>query len=242
MVNFTILAGGCDIFNSNVSGPNPSWITLHPTNQSILYVLSDAVGLALSTGQVAVVNYASANGRIIPTTDTPLDFDDTAIIISFRWSEVLVPDLNGSPGNWSIIGSIAQPTGSRPRHITKIPSIDTATAALLANVSIVPPDPPFPVQYIYASNRNVGEADERGDTIAIFRYVEGKLELVTHVYTGLDQIRTMEFSGEGSEYLVAGGVAGDGSVAVFRRVDKGRSLEEVARNTDLPFRSSFVWL
>ncbi|KAK0452638.1 Lactonase, 7-bladed beta-propeller-domain-containing protein [Armillaria borealis] len=351
MVNFTILAGGYDLFiaaylfNSNASslsligqypsGPNPSWISLHPTNKSILYatneitegavqsftvmpngVLSEAVETVpsggdtpafvgvLSTGQVTVMNYVGANGRIIPTTDTPLDFDDTAGIISFPipdggasnphmaleyGSEVLVPDLggdtvwrlkeNGSPGNWKIIGSIAQPAGSGPRHIAvegdllftlhqttstltvqKIPSLDTKTAPLLANVSIVPPDPPFnasfaaaellipktserfPVQYIYASNRNMGEADERGDTIAIFQYVGGKLELVTHVYTGLDQVRTMEFGGEDSEYLVAGGVARNGSVAVFRRVDEGRNLEEIVRNIDLPVRVSFVWL
>lgn len=98
------------------------------------------------------------------------------------------------------------------------------------------------MQYIYASNRNMGEVDERGDTIAIFQYVGGKLEFVTHVYTGLDQVRTMEFGGEDSEYLVAGGVAGDGSVAVFRRVHEGRNLEEVVRNIDLPVRVSFVWL
>ena len=52
MVNFTILAGGYSsfiatyLFNSdantltllgqNPSGQNPSWIALHPTNQSIL--------------------------------------------------------------------------------------------------------------------------------------------------------------------------------------------------------------
>ncbi|KAK0494519.1 putative isomerase YbhE [Armillaria luteobubalina] len=351
MVNLTILAGGYDLFiasylfNSNTaslslmgqypSGPNTSWITLHPTNKSILYatneitegavqsftvtsegVLSEVVEMVpsggaipafvdvLSTGQVTVTNYVGANGRIIPTTDTPLDFDDTAGIISFTvpnggesnphmaleyGSEVLVPDLggdtvwrlkeNGSPGNWKIIGSIAQPAGSGPRHIAvednllftlhqttstltvqKIPSLGTNTAPLLANVSIVPPDPPvnasfaaaellipktsakFPVQYIYASNRNMGEADKRGDTIAIFQYVKGKLELINHVYTGLDQVRTMEFGGKDSEYLVAGGVAGDGSVAVFRRVNEGRNLEEVVRNIDLPIRVSFVWL
>ncbi|KAK0199803.1 Lactonase, 7-bladed beta-propeller-domain-containing protein [Desarmillaria ectypa] len=351
MVNFTILAGGYDLFiasylfNSDAStlsltgkypsGSNPSWITSHPTNKSILYatneitegavqsftvtsdgVLSKAIdtiptgggspafAVALSTGQVAAMNYVGGNGRIIPTTSTLLDFDNTAGVISFPvasggvshphmaleyGSEVLVPDLggdtiwrlkeNGSRGNWSIIGSIAQPTGSGPRHIAvqddllftlhelastltvqKIPSLATKTAALLANVSIIPPDPPvnasfaaaellipktsdkFPVQYIYASNRNVGNIDGRGDAIAIFQYVKGKLELIRHVYTGLDQVRGMEFSGEDSEYLVASGVAGTGGVAVFRRVDEGRSLKEVARNTDIPTRTTFVWL
>ncbi|KAG7440486.1 putative isomerase YbhE [Guyanagaster necrorhizus] len=352
MVNFTILAGGYDVFIASYlfdsvastlsltgqypSGSNPSWITLHPTNKSILYATNEntegavqsftvtsngvlsttvdtvptdgdspAFAVALSTGQVAAMNYGSGNGRIIPTTSTPLDFDNTASVISFPTpsggvshphmaleygSEVLVPDLgrdqiwrlreNGSAGNWKIAGSIAQPAGSGPRHIAvegdllftlhelsstltvqKIPLLDTTeTAALLANVSIIPPDPPvnasfaaaellipktsikFPVQYIYASNRNVGEIDERGDAIAIFQYVAGKLELITHVYTGLDQVRGMEFGGEDSEYLVASGVAGTAGVAVFRRVSEGRSLEEVARNTDIPTRSTFVWL
>ncbi|KAK0444261.1 putative isomerase YbhE [Desarmillaria tabescens] len=351
MVKFTILAGGYDVFitsylfNSDAStlsltgkypsGSNPSWITSHPTNKSILYatnentegavqsftvtsdgVLSEPVStiptdgdspafaVALSTGQVAAMNYGSGNGRIIPTTSTPLDFDNTAGVVSFPiqsggvshphmaleyGNEVLVPDLggdtvwrlkeNGSPGNWNISGSITQPAGSGPRHIAvedgllftlhelastltvqRIPSLSTKTAALLANVSIIPPDPPanasfaaaellipktsskFPVQYIYASNRNVGQIDERGDAIAIFRYVKGKLELIRHVYTGLDQVRGMEFGGEDSEYLVASGVAGTGGVVVFRRVDEGRSLKEVARNTDIPTRTTFVWL
>ncbi|KAK0186511.1 putative isomerase YbhE [Armillaria mellea] len=353
MVNFTILAGGYDVFiasylfNSDAStlaltgkypsGANPSWITSHPTNKSILYatnentegavqsftvtsdgVLSQAVdtiptdgdspafAVALSTGQVAAMNYGSDNGRIIPTAaHTPLEFANTGNVISFPvrsggvshphmaleyGSEVLVPDLGGdaiwrlreneSSGNWSIAGSIAQPAGSGPRHIAvedsllftlhelastltvqRIPSLDTiTTAALLANVSIIPPDPPvnasfaaaellipktsvkFPVQYIYASNRNVGQIDERGDAIAIFRFVNGKLDLIDHVYTGLDQVRGMEFGGEDSEYLVASGVAGTGGVAVFRRVDEGRGLKEVARNLDVPTRSTFVWL
>lgn len=352
MVNFTILAGGYDVFiasylfNSDAStlsltgkypsGANPSWITSHPTNKSILYatnentegavqsftvtsdgVLSQAVdtmptdgdspafAVALSTGQVAAMNYGSGNGRIIPTAHTPLEFANTANVISFPvrsggvshphmaleyGSEVLVPDLGGdaiwrlrenrSSGNWSIAGSIAQPAGSGPRHIAvedgllftlhelastltvqKIPSLDTTkTAALLANVSIIPPDPPvnasfaaaellipktsvnFPVQYIYASNRNVGQIDERGDAIAIFRYVNGKLELISHVYTGLDQVRGMEFGGEDSEYLVASGVAGTGGVAVFRRVDEGKGLKEVARNLDVLTRTTFIWL
>jgi 6-phosphogluconolactonase (cycloisomerase 2 family) len=38
---------------------------------------------ALSTGEVAVFNYNSGNGRIIPTTSSPLYFDDSAPEITF---------------------------------------------------------------------------------------------------------------------------------------------------------------
>lgn len=69
------------------------------------------------------------------------------------------------------------------------------------------------------------------------------------MYTGLDQIRGMELGGSGGvigggedEFLVAAGAAGTAGVVVLRRVDGGRDLEVVARNTDIPTRSSFVWL
>jgi hypothetical protein len=86
-----------------------------------------------------------------------------------------------------------------------------------------------------------------GDSIAIFENLDQgtpkeRLHLVTQVFTGLDQIRGMEFGGEGDEYLIAGGVAGTAGVVIYRRVDGGRNLVEVVRNTDIPTRTSFVWL
>ncbi|KAF9042829.1 putative isomerase YbhE [Hymenopellis radicata] len=352
MVNFTILAGGYDVFvasylfnsdastlsflNKYTTGSNPSWLTLHPTNNSILYatnensvgavqsftvtpdgVVSSAIdtaptggdspafAVALSTGQVVGMNYGSGNGVILPTTSTPLDFDTSSPVITFPppaggvshphmaleyGREILVPDLgadtiwrlveDGSPGAWKIAGSIGQPTGSGPRHIAvhddllytlhelsstltiqAIPVLGTSnTSALLANVSIIPPDPPagasygagellmpapneaFPTRYIYASNRNIGTTDERGDSIAVYEYTGGKLNLIAQVYTGLDQVRGMEFGGENSEYLVASGVVGEGGVAVFERTEGGKNLVEVARNTDVLTRTSFVWV
>jgi len=362
MVAFTILAGGYDVFiaaylfnatastllltSKSPSGQDPSWITPHPTNRSILYatneissgalqsfsvapngtlshavdtVASDgdspAFAVPLSYGPVAIMNYSSGNGRVIPTTATsPEHFDgENAGVITFptvaggvshphmaleHGNEILVPDLggdtiwrlveNGSPGNWKIQGSIPQPQGSGPRHIAiyderlfvlhelastltvqRIPAAPNGTSSLIANVSIIPPDPPagaafaaaeilipppteaFPIPYIYVSNRNTGTQDPRGDSIAIFEHVnqgtpkEG-LNLVAQVYTGLDQVRGMEFSAydekTGKQYLAAAGVAGTGGVVIFERVDKGRSLNEVVRNLDVPTRSSFVWL
>ncbi|KAF8904590.1 putative isomerase YbhE [Mucidula mucida] len=353
MVNFTILAGGYDLFiatylfNSAAStlslagkyptGANSSWITLHPTNGSVLYavnqnnddavqsfsvtpegVLSEAVvtvssgGLrpahaaALTSGQLAVVNYSGGNARIIPTTDSPLNLDvsDSGIItfpspeggvshphMAYQYkNEVFVPDLgsdtvwrlveDGSPGNWKIAGSIDQPKGSGPRHIVvydellytlhelsstltvqAIPTLGaTNTSALLANVSIVPSDPPegaayaageilipppsqeFPIPYVYVSNRNTGTTLPRGDSIAIFEYCEGELKLVNQVYTGINQIRGMEFGGEHGDYLVMSGVVGEGGVAVFKRIEGGKNMVEVARNTEVLTRTTFVWL
>ena len=152
--------------------------------------------------------------------------------------------------------------------VQPIPSLD-ATSTEIASVSIAPTDAPsgakwsaaeilipnaterFPKQYIYTSNRNIGfNPDQRGDTIAIFEHVgkgtsEEKLVLVNQVFTGLSQIRGMEFGpaeGGGDEYLIASGVQPKGGVVVLKKVDGGRNLEAVARNYEVPTRTSFVWL
>ena len=143
---------------------------------------------------------------------------------------------------------------------------DTSVRAVraTANVSIVPPDVPagaamfaaelllaeasaapgsnFTQPFLYASNRNLGTQDPRGDAIAIYA-VEPELTFVKHVFTGLDQIRGMELSGGSeNEFLVAAGVAGSAGTIVLRRTQGGADLEIVATNTDIPTRTSFVWL
>ncbi|KAF9269841.1 putative isomerase YbhE [Marasmius fiardii PR-910] len=212
--------------------------------------------------------------------------------------ELLIPDLGGDkvwrltnddkPGNWKIAGNILQPTGSGPRHVAikddrlftlhelastltvqRFPVLQlNATSPLIANVSIIPSNPPtgsqwgaaeilipsptpvFPKSYIYVSNRNIATdpaaLDPRGDTIAIFEHVDvgGKnegLRLVKQVFTGLSQVRGMEIGGSG-KYLIAAGVAGEGGTVVFERVDEGKDLKEVARNKDIPTRTTFIWL
>ncbi|KAI9566075.1 Lactonase, 7-bladed beta-propeller-domain-containing protein [Boletus coccyginus] len=148
--------------------------------------------------------------------------------------------------------------------LREVPSYPNGTSEILSNVSIIPPDPPagsvfaaaeilipeptaeYPIPYIYASNRNTGVQDPRGDTIAIFENVDNRLVLRSQVYTGLDQIRGM-MSGEqagfgGEAYIVAAGYAGTAGVKVFKRTECGVNLEEVAVNTVLPTRTSFVWL
>ncbi|KIM76833.1 hypothetical protein PILCRDRAFT_826047 [Piloderma croceum F 1598] len=147
------------------------------------------------------------------------------------------------------------------------PTVNTST--FLANVTIISPSPPagatfaaaeilipaptadFPVPYIYVSNRNTGTQDPRGDTIAIFERLStpnsdgSLLTLIAQVYTGLDQIRGMEFGpaeNGGEAYLVASGFAGTGGVVVYERTAGGRALKEVARNKDVLTRTSFVWV
>lgn len=91
------------------------------------------------------------------------------------------------------------------------------------------------------SNRNTGNTtDERGDTVAIFQ-LEPEVKLVGQVFSGVQQIRGMEFGGHKNEYLVLSGVVGEGGVAVFKRIDSGANLTEVSRDTTVPTRTSFVW-
>jgi len=152
--------------------------------------------------------------------------------------------------------------------VQTIPTAPSGPSPILSNVSIIPPKPPqgssfaaaeilipkptkhFPKPYIYVSNRNLGTQDPRGDAIAIFELVnKGKknerLQLVKHVFTGLDQIRGMEFGPEekgGEEFLIASGVAGNAGTIVLKREQGGRDMKIVARNLDIPTRTSFVWL
>ncbi|TFK50329.1 putative isomerase YbhE [Heliocybe sulcata] len=355
MVNFTILAGGYTafvasyLFNSDAStlsllnqsptGENPSWISLHPFDPSIVYAVNEndngalqsymvgpegalagpvdtietgggapAFAAGLTTGQVAVMNYNSGNGKIVPTTNGGLLFDKTAPLITFpppaggvshphmaiqNGAEVLVPDLggdkvwrliqNGTASEWGIQGLIEQPSGSGPRHglirdgyfylvhelastltAQVLPMAPNGTTAFLsddstipstypngsafaaAEILVSPPSSAFPSPYIYTSNRNTGTLDPRGDTIVIWAVQpDGSVQQVKQVYTGLDQIRGMMIStsadGTG-EYIIAAGYAGTAGVQVYRRVSGGADLQLVATNTDIPTRTSFIWL
>ncbi|KAI1798203.1 putative isomerase YbhE [Ganoderma leucocontextum] len=263
---------------------------------------SPAFTTPLSTGQVAVMNYGSGNGLIVPTeSEDPLEFVSSYTPITFNatvshphmalqhGNEVFVPDLgadkvwrlveDGAPGVFKVHGQIDQPTGSGPRHIATrgntlytvhelastltqqaIPAAPNGTTGpLIANFSITPPDlpdgaamagaeilmtetsPSFPEPFIYVSNRNTGVQDPRGDAITIFR-VEPKLELLGYVFTGLDQIRGMQLGGPEKEFLIASGVAGSAGTIMLKRTEGGKNLTLLTRNTDIPTRTSFVWL
>ncbi|KAJ7719082.1 hypothetical protein DFH07DRAFT_872351 [Mycena maculata] len=296
------------------SGLNCSWITPHPTNKSVLYATNeDTVGAlqsftitgstlstavdtvpsdgddpafaaALSTGEVAIMNYSSGNGRIIPTTTSPELFSNDAPVITFppRPGNVSHPHMALQHGTEVFVPDL--PLASGPRHIRisddrlyilhelsstltvqAIPAAPNGTSTIISTASIIPDErapgalwaaaeimipPPsarFPSQYIYVSNRNTGVQTPVGDSVAIFENLDQgtpreRLQLVKQVFTGLDQIRGMQFGGADNEYLIAGGVAGDAGVVVYERVDGGRDLAEVVRNTDVPTRTSFVWV
>ncbi|PIL23474.1 hypothetical protein GSI_14785 [Ganoderma sinense ZZ0214-1] len=112
-----------------------------------------------------------------------------------------------------------------------------------AEIQLAEASPSFPEPFIYVSNRNIGDPplDPRGEAITIFR-VEPRLEPIGFVFTGLDQIRGMELGGPENEFLIASGVAGDGGTIMLKRMEGGRNLEILARNTEFPTRSTFVWL
>lgn len=112
-----------------------------------------------------------------------------------------------------------------------------------AELLIPKPNKAFPSTLVYASNRNNGQTeDPRGDTIAVFTLcADGKLEIVNQFFTGLQQVRGMQFGGPDDKFLVAGGVAGDGGVVVFERVGKGADFVQVARNKEVLGPRTFVW-
>ena len=145
----------------------------------------------------------------------------------------------------------------------RIPQLGHNSSGIISNLSVVPadqlalkgtkyaaaellipkPNKAFPSTLVYASNRNNGQTeDPRGDTIAVFTLcADGKLEIVNQFFTGLQQVRGMQFGGPDDKFLVAGGVAGDGGVVVFERVGKGADFVQVARNKEVLGPRTFVW-
>ena len=113
-----------------------------------------------------------------------------------------------------------------------------------AEVLIPPPNDLFNSTLVYASNRNTGTSnDTRGDSIAVFNLdADGKLQLINQFFTGLNQVRGMEFGGPDNKYLVTSGVVGDGGVIVFERTGKGDQFVQVASNKDIPNLTTFLWV
>jgi hypothetical protein len=113
-----------------------------------------------------------------------------------------------------------------------------------AEVLIPCPNEAFPSTLVYASNRNTGiNNDPRGDSIAVLALdTNGKLEMINQFFTGLKQVRGMQFGGPNNKFLVASGVVGDGGVIVFERVGQGDTFVRVASNRDVPNLTSFVWV
>jgi len=131
--------------------------------------------------------------------------------------------------------------------VSTIPSDPSPGSVLFASEILIPePTAEYPIPYIYVANRNYGVQDPRGDSIAIFENVNNQLVLRKQVFTGLDRLRGM-MSGEqagfgGEAYIAAAGELGTAGVKVFKRTERGTNLEEVAANTVISTRSTFVWL
>ncbi|KAJ7883517.1 hypothetical protein B0H14DRAFT_3857350 [Mycena olivaceomarginata] len=117
------------------------------------------------------------------------------------------------------------PTQRACSHMDAIPTAPNGTSptanpgAVWAAAEILTPSACFS-RYNYVLTRNTDGTPEE------------KLQL--------DQIRGMQFGGEDDEYLIAGGVAGTAGVVIYQRVDGGRNLTEVARNTDIPMGTSVM--
>ena len=72
--------------------------------------------------------------------------------------------------------------------------------------------------------------------------MDGKLKMIQQFFTGLKQVRGMQFGGPDNRFLVASGVVGDGGVVVFERIGQGDKFVKVASNKDIPNLTSFVWV
>ncbi|KAI0029136.1 putative isomerase YbhE [Vararia minispora EC-137] len=159
-------------------------------------------------------------------------FKNTLYIAHELASTLTAQPLPAAPNGTSTI--IAQLSTIPPNNLT---SPFWAAAEIL----IPTPNARFQTAYAYVSNRNTGTTvDPRGDTVAIFALVP-RLRLLAQVYTGVQQVRGMQFGGEHDEFLVLSGVVGDAGVAVFERVDGGADMRLVARDTTVGNRTSFLW-
>jgi len=127
-----------------------------------------------------------------------------------------------------------------PEDVTKA-GLNTTYAA--AELLLPPVNSKFKTPFLYASNRNTAaNPPPEGDSIAIF--TPEPLTLVGQVYTGLIELRGMAIFGEQDQYLVVGGMIGNGGVVVYERTDGGKGLKEIARTNDTNAlgRSTFVWV
>ena len=112
-----------------------------------------------------------------------------------------------------------------------------------AEVLIPSPNTAFPSTLVYASNRNTGTNDDpRGDAITVLTLdADGKLQIASQFFTGLRQVRAMQFGGPDNKFLVASGVVRNTGAVVFERVGQGVDFVQVASNQDIPNLSTFVW-
>jgi hypothetical protein len=108
--------------------------------------------------------------------------------------------------------------------------------------------PPTSNAYMYASVPNTGVAHPRGDSIAIIQYLQQPeaalgglptLNVTGRVFTGMNLLSGMAFSGDG-KYLIVG--SRGGGMKVYQRMGDGSELSEVLYSEGFPGIASFVWL
>jgi len=141
-----------------------------------------------------------------------------------------------------------EPTSAKTRMLRR------CTPSVLGNITIVPSDGPSGAvwaagellmspdgKYLYASNRNTGTTDSRGDPIAIVSV--DSFKVIDEVYTKLDVVRGMELGGTNGEYLIAAGQT-SGGVAIYQRNATDGSLKELDRYSDdgSSQLSTFAWV
>lgn len=146
----------------------------------------------------------------------------------------------------STVASQAIPSSPSANSTTTISSLSTLPPGITNNYSgrfhagelILSPDG----AYLYASNRDTATPpDSRGDSIAVFSVdATGRLALAQQVFTGLQVVRGLSMSPDGT-YIIAGG-QNAGGVVVYERVSGGSDLRVVATNPGAPALTSFVWL
>ncbi|KII85533.1 hypothetical protein PLICRDRAFT_31719 [Plicaturopsis crispa FD-325 SS-3] len=279
-----VLAGPIDTISSG--GDSPAFATPLSTGEVVVLNYGSGNGKIVPTTpdpehflqSAPLITFpVPTGGEGVSHPHMALEYKDELFVADLGGDKVWRLGNDGSE-NWTIHGFIEQPANSGPRHmavyndelyvlhelsstltVQAIPPAPNGTTPLLANVSIVPPNPPagaafaggeinIPTHgkpFIYTSNRNTGTQDPRGDAISIYQRTASGLNLTGQVFTGIDQIRGMQIGpsdgDEADQYVIAGGVAGTAGVVVYKVTETG-NLTEVARNTDLPTRTSFVWL
>jgi 6-phosphogluconolactonase (cycloisomerase 2 family) len=171
-------------------------------------------------------------------------------------------------GTFAVAGNFSVGAGKGPRHAVvlgdELYTLTEKTSELLqqcipedvteqpettAIFSVVPKDVNATTYFagelithnglLYASNRNVGEADPRGDSIAIFE-TDPKLQLVKQVFTGIKNLRGVALGGDETDKFIIVGGKETGGVAIYQIVEK--DLVEVARNMTIPPTTAYVWL
>lgn len=138
------------------------------------------------------------------------------------------------------------PTPTTLSSVSIVPEDGAAGAAWHGGeiaISSKPKNPNSP-RFLYASNRNVGTTDARGDPICVARLDRsGHLTVVQQAYTGLFHVRGMALGGDHGQFIIAAGMDA-GGVAIFERDEKHGTLRLLDRYTGVGSEQvvSFAWL